>query len=237
MGSTSKPEYQVAVLLFNGADILDFAGPMEMLSHFSYNHNPDNPERAFKMHLIAASKTILADKCLSVNADLNFEEATKQIDMFDILIIPGGSPAVMRGLYEPQHGDNEESKFIKAFVEPAPAKKDKGDRVILSVCTGALLLGSTGALAGLTATTHHMALDILGNICQDASKGAEDAKPVEVVSKRYVDGGFNAAGVRVVTAGGISCGLDASLYVGSLKTSVAAAEFVCRVSEYDWQRE
>ena len=235
MTSQSKPEYQVAVLVFNGVDVLDFTGPVEMLSHFSYNSNPDAPERAFKMHLIAGSKTILAGKSLSVNADLIFEEAMKRIDMFDILIIPGGPPAVIKGLYESP--SREESKFIEAFNKPAPAKRENGDRIILSVCTGALLLGSTGALAGLTATTHHRALDVLGHVCQDASKGAEDAKPVEVVSKRYVDGGLNAAGIRIVTAGGISSGLDASLHVGSLKTSVQTAEFVCRLSEYDWKRE
>lgn len=234
MVSTSKSVYEVAVLLFEGADILDFAGPMEMLSHFSYNNDIDDPERAFKMHTVAHSKTIHTGGCLTVNADMTLEEATNQIDIFDILVIPGGRPAVMKTLYESR---SEESKFIEAFNKEAPEKKDKGDRLILSVCTGALLLGSTGALAGLTVTTHHKALDLLANVCQNASKGEGDAKPVKVVSKRYVDAGLNAAGIRVVTAGGISCGLDASLYVGSLKTSVQAAEMVRRVSEYDWKHE
>lgn len=233
MDSTSKPVYQVAVLMFNGVDILDYAGPVEMLSHISYNHNPDAPEHAFQFHLVADSNAVRSGGCITVNADLSIEEATKKIDSFDILIVPGGLPSVIKNLYETHAG---ELKFIEAFNKAAPAKDDR-ERVILSVCTGALLLGSTGALSGLTVTTHHRALDILRNVCRDASKGVEGAKPVEVVSKRYVDGGLNATGIRVITAGGISCGLDASLYLGSLKTSVQAAEFVCRVSEYEWKRE
>ena len=233
MGSTSKPLYQVAVLMFNGVDILDFAGPVEMLSHISYNHNPDTPEHVFQFQLVANSTTVRSGGCITVNSDLTFEEATKQIDTFDILIVPGGLPSVIKNLYETHAA---ELKFIEAFSNAAPAKEGR-ERVIMSVCTGALLLGSTGALSGLTATTHHRALDILRNVCQNASKGVEGAKPVEVVSKRYIDGGLNAAGIRVITSGGISCGLDASLYLGSLKTSVQAAEFVCKVSEYEWRRE
>ena len=232
MGSTSKPVYQVAVLMFNGVDILDFAGPVEMLSHISYNRNPDAPEHVFKFHLVANSQAVRSGGCITVNADLTFEEATKDIDSFDILIVPGGLPGIIKNLYETHAA---ELQFIEAFNKTGPAKNGQ-ERVIMSVCTGALLLGSTGALSGLTVTTHHRALDILRNLCQDASKRIDGAKPVEVVSKRYVDGGLNAAGIRVITAGGISCGLDASLYLGSLKTSVEAAEFVCRVSEYEWRR-
>ena len=232
-GSTSKPVYQVAVLMFNGVDILDFAGPVEMLSHISYNHNPDSPEHVFQFQLVANSKAVRSGGCITVSADLTFEEATEKIDSFDVLIVPGGLPSVIKNLYETHAA---ELKFIEAFNKATPTKAGQ-ERVIMSVCTGALLLGSTGALSGLTVTTHHRALDILRNLCQNASKGKDGAKPVEVVSKRYVDGGLNAAGIRVITAGGISCGLDASLYLGSLKTSVEAAEFVCRVSEYEWRRE
>ena len=233
MGSASKPVYQVAVLMFDGVDILDFAGPLEMLSHMSYNNNPDGPEHVFQFHLVANSQAVRSGGCITVNADLTFEEATKKIDSFDILLVPGGLPRVIKNLYD-THA--VELKFIEAFNKAAPAK-DGQERVIISICTGALLLGSTGALSGLTATTHHRALDMLRDICQNASRGVEGAKPVEVVSKRYVDGGLNAAGIRIITAGGISSGLDASLYLGSLKTSLEAAEFVCRVSEYEWRRD
>ena len=219
--------------MFNGVDILDFAGPVEMLSHMSYNHNPDAPEHVFKFHLVAGLDAVRSGGCITVNADLTFEEATKKIDSFDILIVPGGLPSVIKDLYETHAA---ELRFIEAFNMAKSGREDR-ERVILSVCTGALLLGSTGALSGLTATTHHRALDTLRNVCQDASKGVEGANPVKVVSKRYVDGGLNAAGIRIITAGGISCGLDASLYLGSLKTSVHAAEFVCKVSEYEWRRD
>lgn len=54
--------------------------------------------------------------------------------------------------------------------------------------------------------------------------------------RRYVDGGLNRQGKRVVTAGGITCGLDAALYIGEMKAGRQAAEFNARMSEHEWKR-
>ena len=49
----NKKVYKVAVLVFNGTDILDFAGPLEMLSHVMYNNDIEHPEPVFKSTVIA----------------------------------------------------------------------------------------------------------------------------------------------------------------------------------------
>ncbi len=64
-----------------------------------------------------------------------------------------------------------------------------------SVCTGALLLGAAGFLKGQRATTHHTAYADLAPFC--AAVGQE----------RIVDAG------RVITAGGVTAGIDLGLYL------------------------
>ena len=78
--------------------------------------------------------------------------------------------------------------FIRRTAERA--------EVVASVCTGAFLLERAGLLAGRRATTHWASLDRLRAL-----------GTVRVVEDRWVDEG------RVVTAGGISAGIDMSLHL------------------------
>jgi cyclohexyl-isocyanide hydratase len=71
-------------------------------------------------------------------------------------------------------------------------------RLVFSVCTGALLCGVAGILRGRQATTHWAALNLLPYY------GATPAK-----SRVVVDG-------NLVTAAGVTAGLDAALVVASL---------------------
>lgn len=234
MASTHKKTHQVAVLVFDGGDILDFAGPVEMLSHVTYNQDRQNPEPGFKLHIVAKNPTIRAGGALTVTADLTLEEASKRLDDFDILVVPGGPPELMMGLVE---RDSPEMQFVRNFATRAPSDGGKGERVMFSVCTGALLVGATGAVGNLNLTTHHGAYDLLRQVCSTASKGGEAVNVVETnAQRRYVDGGVNSAGVRVLTAGGVTCGLDASLYLAALKVGDAAAEWVADLAEHEWKR-
>lgn len=232
--ASSKEVYQVAVVVYDGVDILDFAGPVEMLSHVSHvSHVPDpvNREPAFSTHIMAATPTIHAGGALTITTDMTFEEAAKKLDDFDVLIVPGGAPSVIQGLID---SESPELQWIRQF---ATHTSQRQARVILSVCTGALLLGATGTVEGLTLTTHHLAYDILREVCEKAAGGKEAAKVVTSnAQRRYVDGGVNAAGVRVVTAGGVTCGLDASLYIAEMKVGKEAAEFVAKLTEHEWKR-
>lgn len=72
--------------------------------------------------------------------------------------------------------------------------------LILSVCTGALLLARAGLLDGLEAATHHGAIDLLR---ETAPKTAVHA------DRRFVDN------ERVICSAGIAAGIDMNLYVVS----------------------
>lgn len=167
---------------------------------------------------------------MTVTADTTIDDAFKRIEHYDLLIVPGGNPDVLVNLAKE---NSPEARFIAAFNTLNPKREDGDERIILSVCTGALLLGATGVLKGLKATTHHWALEML----QQTDPTIEVLKTFGPDGVgRYVDGGMNSHGLRVVTAGGVTCGLDAALYVAELKAGRRAAESQAAIVEHEWKR-
>ncbi|KAJ5851429.1 uncharacterized protein N7529_010814 [Penicillium soppii] len=227
--ASSNQYYKVGVLLFPGADILDFAGPIEALSHVSHNRNTSNPDRMFDITTIACSAKIRAANSLTIHADITVSEALDCISDFHILLVPGGPTSVITPLID---ANGPELELIRKFAALPPAA-GSGTRILFSVCTGALLLGAAAVLAGINVTTHHSALDVLRDIC--ARSNPPGGPSTTVVHKRYLDGGLlKDGGVRVITAGGVSSGLDAACYLVSQLATGDMASFVARVMEYDW---
>ena len=78
-----------------------------------------------------------------------------------------------------------------------------------------------------------MALDAMKEI--DGSIHVVDTTGERAVG-RYVDSGRNGNGIRIVTAGGVTCGLDASLFVVELKAGRESADFCAKMAEHEWKR-
>lgn len=94
---------------------------------------------------------------------------------------------------------------------------DTTTRWTTSVCTGALVLGAAGLLDGRRATTHWAALEGLRRF---------GATPV---SDRVVEAG------KVITAAGVSAGIDMALMLASHLADRTTAEAMQLVIEYDPQ--
>jgi len=88
-----------------------------------------------------------------------------------------------------------------------------------SVCTGALLLAAAGLLDGLTATTHFGAADLLNEL------GAH------YVPERVVE----HLPQRIITAAGVSSGIDMALRLVELLVDREAAQAAQLLIEYDPQ--
>ncbi|MFF2954018.1 DJ-1/PfpI family protein [Kitasatospora sp. NPDC057965] len=88
-------------------------------------------------------------------------------------------------------------------------------RFTTSVCTGALLLGAAGLLDGLAATTHW------------AAAGELAAHGAEYTPERVVRRG------RIVTAAGVSAGIDMALLLAALLTDETTARAIQLHAEYD----
>jgi transcriptional regulator GlxA family with amidase domain len=124
-------------------------------------------------------------------------------------------------------------ELIRRFAGAKP-RQETGKKFLQSVCTGSILLAASGVLAGRTITTHHTALDLLKQVADEAAGG--DAR-VDVVRQRFVDAGTTDAGVRIVTAGGVSSGIDATLWVVEQVYGKEAADSVAEVAEFERRGE
>lgn len=121
----------------------------------------------------------------------------------DVLIVPGGIGT------RPLLGKPALLEWLRV--------KTKRAELAMSVCTGALVLAKAGLLDGLRVTTHHHALGLLAELA-----------PTAIVdpAARFHDQG------KIITAAGISAGIDASLYAVARFLGEAAATATAEHMEY-----
>jgi transcriptional regulator GlxA family with amidase domain len=120
----------IGIPVYPNVDLLDVAGPFEMLSW-----------AGFDLVLAAETRGLVACRGgLTIQADTSFADAPK----FDVLWTPGGDPAVLAKLM----GDPRRV-FLNFLIRQAA-----GAEYVCSVCEGALLLAAAGLLDGYEATTH-----------------------------------------------------------------------------------
>lgn len=226
-----KKTYPIAILIYPHAEILDFIGPLEMFSQTTYNNSITDPERAFSINHISRERTVLTGfptgSCMEILTHMTIEEASKHIESFDILVVPGGNTSL---LLQYAKEKNPESRFVESFTQ---LQSEEKQRILLSVCMGAALVASMDAFAGMKAATHHT--------CYGSQK--EDDGSIDVVRgaesggiMRYVDGGLTKNKSRVVSTGGVSCGMDGALHVAESKVGRGIAECTARMPEYDGKR-
>jgi transcriptional regulator GlxA family with amidase domain len=122
----------------------------------------------------------------------------------DVLVYPGG-----RGT-RPQLGE----ETIRARLR---ALKERGT-LMTSVCTGALVFADAGLLDGQPATTYWSAFDELQPLGRDIEPRPDD---------RFVDNG------DVITAAGVSAGIDMALHLVGRLGSPEKAREVRRYIQYD----
>lgn len=129
---------RVAVLLFGGAELIDFAGPWEVFG-----------TAGFLVHTVAENlEPHTAVFGLKTVADCTFDNSPKS----DVLLVPGGG--VGQSMRNPRL-----MKWIQA--------KAKEVNHVMSVCTGAHLLAEAGLLDGLSATITYGMEDMLAKQGKD----------------------------------------------------------------------
>ncbi len=157
----------VAILIFDDVEVLDFAGPFEVFSVAGRGQEP----RPFSVYTVAGQAgPVTARGGLSVNP----RYTTGDCPPPRILVVPGGSGTRLA----------VEDEALVAWV----ARTARQAELALSVCTGSSLLGRAGLLDGLAATTHHSAFDFL----RESAPGAH-----VITDRRFVDNGavITSAGI------------------------------------------
>jgi transcriptional regulator GlxA family with amidase domain len=191
-----KRTANVAVLLFDYVEALDFCGPVQVFSSAKL------PEAPFHVFTCAEStRPVWARNHLSINPQYPLHNCPAP----DVLVVPGGW-----GTREQMNN----ASLIEWLRATAPRSQ-----IVLSVCTGALLLAKAGLLDGLSVTTHHQAIDLLREAAPNSTIRA---------SERFIDNG------RIVVSAGVSAGIDASLHVVSRLLGRAAAQATAEFIEYPW---
>jgi cyclohexyl-isocyanide hydratase len=180
--------FRSGMLVFPNLTQLDLTGPYEVLSR------------------LPGAETLLLWKDLAPVRTEHGLTITPMATLatcppLDLVFVPGG-PGV-----NPLLEDDE----VLAFLRHAAASA----RYVVSVCTGALVLGAAGLLRGRRAATHWMSREML------PAFGAEP-----VAERVVVDG-------NVFTGGGVTAGIDVALTVAAEIAGRVAAEAIQLAIEYD----
>ncbi len=196
----------VAILLFNEIEVLDFAGPFEVFGVADRRADP----KPFRVFTVAERGPVYARNGLSINPTYLLNDHPKA----DIIIVPGGGG---------HHADGTPYGSRREMNNPAVLnwirRSAETAELVLSVCTGSLLLAKAGLLDGLSATTHYSATDSLAQLSPTTT-----VLPAE----RYVDNG------KIITSAGISAGIDMSLYVVGRLLGKDVADETARYMQYDY---
>ena len=191
------------ILIFDGVEVLDFAGPFEVLSRTRLTPGVESrrseESAPFRVFTVARTRDpITATGGLVVVPAHGFADAPR----IDLLVVPGGFGT------RPLLHDEETLDWIRTTAAAA--------RQVTSVCTGALLLAKAGLLEDRRATTHWASLDLLESLGAGVT--------VERTS-RVVDDG-------VITSAGVASGIDMAFYLVETLFGHAVADETASYIEY-----
>jgi cyclohexyl-isocyanide hydratase len=177
----------IGLLVFPNVQQLDLTGPYEVFASL--------PGAVVRL-VWKTGETVTASTGLELQPDTTFADCPP----LDVLCVPGG--AGVNALLE----DAETLAFLRRQAERA--------RYVTSVCTGALVLGAAGLLAGRRATTHWASHDLLATLGAVPTKG------------RVVRDG------NILSGGGVTAGIDLALTLVAELAGRAAAQAIQLQLEY-----
>ena len=186
----------LAAFIFPGFQTLDFFGPIEIFGGLRD-----------KIKITLAAETL--DPVPSVHGHKLLPERTiADSNDYDLLFVPGGDAALAVA----------ENETVTEWLVQTSAKA----KLVMTVCTGSILLATTGVLDGYKATTNK--LDFIATVPLGPN--------VNWVKKaRWVEDG------KFFTSSGVSAGMDMALAaIAHLYGKSAAAEMAVGI-EYEWHED
>ena len=203
-------EVHAQIVLFDGFDPLDAIAPYEVLVAGSEAVGGE-----LVVELVSAEgprPVVSGTRGLMLNATAQLDPAKP-----GFIVVPGASG--------PVEGDPDEVDTIPVLLarfgetEAVPLMREamaNPDVTVATVCGGSLALAMAGLLEGRHAVTHHLGMDVL------------EATGVNVVHARVVDDG------DLVTAGGVTSGLDLALHL--LQRSYGPRVAIAVEELFDYER-
>lgn len=188
----------VGVLLYEKVDTLDFTGPHDVFGLAGYLGG------GFQVFTLAEKEDpVTTVSGITITPRYSFDNCPA----IDILIVPGGFGA------RTEINNSELIAWIREAASHAA--------IVLSVCTGAILLAKADLLKGLRVTTNRNVYDLLRGMVSPETKVVENVQ--------YVDNG------KVVMSGGVTTGFEAALHVVARMSSEALAMETAELLAYNWR--
>lgn len=129
----------VAIVVYENAEPLDWAGPYEVYNDAAY-FGSANGQRAFNVYIVSKTTETVNAQGMKVVPSYSITDAPKP----DIVLFPGG----------PASRIYDDPEFF-AWARKVSLEAE----VAQSVCTGAFVLGKAGMLDGKEVTTHYGSID------------------------------------------------------------------------------
>lgn len=184
---------QIAFVLYPGLTPLDMIGPLQALAPLP------RIDPSFEVMVVGETRhAVPTDAVVTLAASHTFDDAPSPF----AIVVPGGGQPTLAAC-----GDQRLIDYVATAAETA--------EMVVSVCTGALILASAALLDDRPATTHWAYVDVLEHL------GAR------YVHRRWVEDG------KFLTTAGVSAGIDGGLYVASRLVGEEAAKLIQRGLEYE----
>lgn len=190
----------VAILVFDDVEVLDFAGPYEVFN-VAGELGEDTPFSVFSVGLTGAPA--VGRGGFTVLPSYSLDDAPPP----DVLVVPGGA-----GTRPLVHDER-----LLAWLRERAAEVE----LLMSVCTGSLLLAAAGLLERRHATTHHDAYDELAALSPTTHV---------VRGQRFV-----RSAETILTSAGVSAGVDLALHAVQLLTDRETRDRTVSEMEWMWQ--
>jgi transcriptional regulator GlxA family with amidase domain len=200
----AKGKIPVAFVITDDAVTIDFAGPWEVFKDvFVKDRGKTMAEQAaFRLYTVSDSRDpVTTSGGMRIIPDYTFDDAPAPA----IVVVPaqrGRSPKML------------------AWIRRMTTQSE----VVMSVCTGASVLGDAGVLKNRKATTHHLFYEEFQAAFPDV---------LLQKNKRFVQ-----SSPVIFTAGGLSSGIDLALHIVQLYFGPSQAEETAHLMEYegtDWK--
>lgn len=200
----AKEKIPVAFVISDDAVTIDFTGPWEVFKDVFVKDRGKTmaEQRAFRLYTVSDSRNpVTTSGGMRIIPDYTFDDAPAPA----IVVVPaqsGRSPKML------------------AWIRRMTTESE----VVMSVCTGASVLGDAGVLKGRPATTHHLYYDEFQTAFPDV---------LLEKNKRFVQ-----SSPVIFTAGGLSSGIDLALHIVQLYFGPVQAEETAHLMEYegtDWK--
>lgn len=190
---------RVAIVVYDGFDDLDAVGPYEVLTMAV---EADVGLDDVRLVAREPAERVTSSHGLEIVVQGELDGSA------DLVIVPGGSWAA--------RGDvGAWGEIQRGALPRALGLEHARGAHLAAVCTGTMLLSAAGLTRGRPATTHHVALQALGE------EGAV------VIEERVVDDG------DIVTCGGVTSGIDMALWLVERDFGLELADSIARGIEHD----